>query len=174
MRFPAVGLVVFLVFASPLVASTIDPPVVECWMQVADNTPAKWWPTGTANGGDTFDYDATWTDAMWQVTVDMTVAVDPFTDALINVKNPTASTQTYTFTVILPVSPIAAPTLHGGSVAATLLDADFDASLGDPDELDVDPISGQAMYVGMIDMTGVLSLLPPDLADVPLSVTTSP
>ena len=39
--------------------------------------------------------------------------------------------------------------------------------------MDQDPISGQAMYMGMIDMAGVLSLLPPDAPDVPLVVSTA-
>ena len=123
-------------------------------------------PQGTPTSDDNvFDYSGMWTDAMWEVDLQsLTVDIDPFIDALVSVKNPSGATQTYTFMVVLPVPALAGPTVHGGSTAATLLDADFSGSAT------MGQSGATPMYMGMIDGAGVLGMLPPDAIDVPLTV----
>ena len=126
--------------------------------------PVTWMPEGTPNGDDTFHYQGMWSDMGWEASIDITVDADPFTDAAVSIKNTSGSTQTYIFTVTLPVSPqLIGATVHGGSVAATLTDSNFDGSA-------TMAMVDQAMYVGLIDGVSTLSLLPPSVGSLVVTV----
>ena len=104
-------------------------PALECWMQVGDGDVEKWWPTGTANGDGTFHYSEDKTTSMWELNGDFTADPDPYVSSTAGILNTTGSTQTYTFTIVLPIAPpLANPTLHGGSTIVTLLDANGDGT----------------------------------------------
>ena len=152
---------------TPFAKATMMAPMVECWMQVGDGEVMKWWPEGNGNGGNEFRYQHTQMTGMWELTADITVDPDPFVSGVFGILNPTAMTQTYTFTVILLVSPsLPGPTVHGGSTIVTLLDAN-----GDGSALLTTAAGGEPIYMGMIDGVGILPLLPPDVSS--LSVNTA-
>lgn len=155
MRVLTAFLLVILISASAFATPVTPGPALSCTIQIGENDPCTWWPMATPNGGDSWNYNGTWMENGWEVMVDIDADPDPFTDAFVSIKNTSGVTQTYIFTVTLPIAPsLSAPTLHGGSVAATLADSDFSGSA-------TMAIVDQAMYVGQIDGIGVLSLLPP-------------
>jgi hypothetical protein len=99
--------------------------------------------------------DATSPGVGWSLTdLDVSGNVDPFTSVNYAITNHAAATLTFTVSVTAPISPQAPLTLHGGSMGATLTDANFDGSATAATS------PGIPLYRGQIDGVTVLSIYP--------------
>jgi hypothetical protein len=91
----------------------------------------------------------------WSLTdLDVSGNVDPFTSLNYSITNNAAVTLLFTVSVTLPVVPQGPATVHGGSMGATLTDANFDGSAT------VATSGGLPLYQGQIDGATVLSIYP--------------
>ncbi len=108
-------------------------------------------------GDNTFALEATKpaTQNSWTLT-ELNVAgnIDPFTSLNYSITNNAAVTLLFTVSVTLPVSPQGPATVHGGSIGATLTDANFNGSAT------VTTSGGLPLYQGQIDGVTVLSIYP--------------
>jgi hypothetical protein len=95
------------------------------------------------------------TDTGWSLTdLDVSGNVDPFTSLNYSITNNAAVTLLFTVSVTLPVVPQGPATVHGGSMGATLTDANFNGSAT------VATSGGLPLYQGQIDGVTVLSIYP--------------
>jgi hypothetical protein len=135
-------------------------------LSVGNTSEGEWHPTliDTGSGYNASNVNYSVADAsllFHYLSVDM----DPFISASVDVVNTTASVQTYTLIFTLPVGPIAGGSLMGGSVQGGLTDANGD---GIGTLSTVGP--GTALYFGRIDGINVQPLF----ADVKtISVSTA-
>jgi hypothetical protein len=91
----------------------------------------------------------------WSLTdLDISGNVDPFTSLNYAITNNAAVTLLFTVSVTLPISAQGPTTLHGGSMGATLTDANNNGSAT------VSTVSGMPFYRGQIDGATVLSIYP--------------
>lgn len=86
--------------------------------------------------------------------LDVSGNVDPFTNLNYAVTNNGAATLLFTVSVTLPISSQGPTTLHGGSMGATLTDANFNGVAT------VATSAGVPLYRGQIDGATVLSIYP--------------
>jgi hypothetical protein len=67
------------------------------------------------------------TASSWDLSWNVTTDGDPFVNGVFSIQNNSSITQTYTFTVSLPISPAVTPTSTiGGSIGVTLTDSNGD------------------------------------------------
>jgi hypothetical protein len=91
----------------------------------------------------------------WTLTdIGVSGNIDPFTSLTYSITNNAAATLLFTVSVTLPVSPQGPATVHGGSIGATLTDANFNGSAT------VSTSGGLPLYQGQIDGVTVLSIYP--------------
>ncbi len=97
---------------------------------------------GSFNGG-----------AVWDLTWDLTLNQDPSIFGSLALTNLTTTTRNFTLSFLLPVSPAFSPSVFGGSLEATLMDANGDRSAA------LAPVAiSPSIYRGQIDGATVLSL----------------
>lgn len=90
---------------------------------------------------------------------------DPFTSMAYGVTNFAAVPVEFTFSVMLPITPIAGATLHGGSIGGSVNDANANGVGG---LTTITSVPGTPFYSGQIDGVGVLSLYP-DVTSFPIT-----
>ena len=119
------------------------------------------------NSDDTFSLvDATFVDAQdrWAVNdMDASGDIDPFANLGFNVQNNMGFDINFLISVSVPIIPIPTATLHGGSTALTVTDANASGSAT------VSTLSGTPYYSGQIDGSTVLTLF-----EDPYSLTATP
>ena len=96
---------------------------------------------GSFNGG-----------AVWDMTWNLTLNQDPSVSGTLTLTNLTNTVRNFAVTFGLPVSPAFSPSVHGGSISATLTDA------GGAVGAQLAPTTNPAIYRGTIDGTTVMSL----------------
>jgi hypothetical protein len=133
-------------------AATI--PAVTVSMQVGTNTPSVLSPSGTQSeeNPEEFLFSGEEVRTGWTLSWDMTVDPDPFVTSNFSVLNSTASTQTYTVVVTLPIVPIPGATLMGGSMQGGITSNSSPGTLATS--------SPTAMYTALIDGVPVATLYP--------------
>lgn len=90
---------------------------------------------------------------IWELSWDLTIKQDPFINGSLTLTNLTTTTRNFSFALSLPVTPAFSPSLFGGSISATLVDANGDLSAS------LAPTSANpSVYRGTIDGITVLSL----------------
>jgi hypothetical protein len=91
---------------------------------------------------------------IWDLTWNLTLNQDPSIAGLVTLTNLTTTTRNFNLAFSLPITPVFSPSLFGGSITATLVDANGDLSAA------LAPISvSPSIYRGTIDGVTVLSLL---------------
>jgi len=110
----------------------------------------------TVNPDNTFELrDQSSPGQGWSLTdLDVSGNIDPFTSLNYAITNNAAATLLFTVSVTLPISPQGPATVHGGSMGATLTDANFNGSAT------VATSVGVPLYRGLIDGATVLSIYP--------------
>ena len=110
----------------------------------------------TVNPDNTFDLrDQSSPGEGWSLTdLDVSGNIDPFTSLNYAITNNAAVPLLFTVSVTLPVSAQGPATVHGGSMGATLTDANFNGSAT------VATSVGVPLYRGLIDGATVLSIYP--------------
>jgi hypothetical protein len=134
-----------------------DAPVIElkCWTD--GGVAGVFNPTGKANGDGSYHYSGVFNDpdGHWVLDLqDLIIKPDPFISAVYGLTNNAGSTQNFTLTVTLPVSPAITPSsLIGGSTGGSITDANFDG-IGT-----VATVSPSPFYLGTIDSAAALPIL---------------
>ncbi|MCA9286889.1 MAG: hypothetical protein KDA22_16820 [Phycisphaerales bacterium] len=98
-------------------AAAGTPPAVEFQFSVNGEDPLTFNPDGTNVGGMIYNYQGQQLGGDWSLDYDINAEADPFISGNIVVTNFGFATQTFSLTIILPVTPITPSTLIGGSVA---------------------------------------------------------
>lgn len=150
----ALGLMTSSAFAGagdPLVAS-LNP-----WLSVnCSGDPAcDLLPNTTSNGTNDFAFTGT-SSVTGQYAIDWNLAMnpDPYIDGFITITNLSASAQNFTVNLSLPVTPAFSGGLMGGSIDATVFDANGNGSATLQPQGNV----GNAIYLGRIDGATVLQM----------------
>lgn len=125
-----------LLLAAPAAAATLSMSL--SWQDPTTLQTRTWngSDVGTPTGvGLEEDFDGAHTPAsgLWALAWDVTADVDPFVNGFFSIQNNSSITQTYTFTVTLPIAPPVVPVSSvGGSIGVTVTDANGDgaATLG--------------------------------------------
>lgn len=116
-----------LLMAGPATAATLGLSL--SWVNATGGT-STWngSSTGTPSGTqETFVGQQT--TSGWALGWNVTADTDPFVNGFFSIQNNTAVTQTYSFTVTLPVTPPVVPvSTIGGSIGITVTDANGDGS----------------------------------------------
>jgi hypothetical protein len=104
----------------------------------------------------------------WMLTMEsLTLNSDPSILAITAVTNTSSVTQTFVLTVTLPIAPsFGPPSLIQGSIGGSLTDTSSATAQGTVGDASLSAVSGGSVYTGMIDGTGVRTLL-----DDPFSVS---
>ena len=137
-------------------ATFADIPNVRIDCQTDGGYLVSWYPIGVDNGDGSYSYSGYYPDPWGDWTLDLeslTVKSDPFISAVYGLTNNLGSTQNFTLTVNLPVSPQLTPSsLIGGSTGGSVTDADGNgvATLA--------TIGPSPFYFGTIDGNGALPL----------------
>lgn len=162
---PAVVVSAALILCLAGVSQTVmaaEAPVLEIQIGVMDGegnvTPIySTQPVATNPDGDTeYNYYGYWEDAndLIEITYDIDADSDPHIISFNAIHNPSAVTQTYVITTLLPIAPPIAPSsLIGGSTGFST--TDNGDGLGG-----VATVLGFPFYQGLIDGAGVLPLFP--------------
>jgi hypothetical protein len=103
----------------------------------------------------------------WMLTsASLTLNPDPSVLAITAVTNTSSVTQTFVLSVSLPIAPsFGAPSLIQGSISGSLTDTSSATGLGTVGSASLAAASGSSIYTGLIDGSGVRTLL-----DDPFSV----
>ena len=139
-------------------AAYADAPAIEIECGTDGGVVNYWYPTGVDNGDGTYSYSGTYNDSDGHWTLDLQnllVKSDPYISVVYGLTNFAATTQNFTLSVSLPVSPTIVPSsLMGGSTGGSVTDANVDG-IGT-----LSTIGPSAFYTGLIDGVGVLPLYP--------------
>jgi len=97
----------------------------------------------------------------WMLTsASLTVNPDPSVLAITAVTNTSSVTQTFVLSVSLPIAPaFGAPSLIQGSISGSLTDTSSATGLGTVGSASLAAASGSSVYTGLIDGSGVWTLL---------------
>jgi PEP-CTERM motif len=158
LRFCAAALalgIVALVVAAPASAAVVTPPTVSFSMSRSDGVnPTVHWSTNTLGEGNgpEYSYINNVANANWNFAWNVTVDPDPIITSSLVVTNNTALIQTFTSTVALPISPIAA-TLRGGSVGGSVTDVNSNGAT-------LSTVLGSALYTAQVNGIGAHTLHP--------------
>jgi hypothetical protein len=113
-----------LALAGPAAASTLG--ISLSWVNAQGGT-STWThsQSGTPSGsGPEETFVGQRVTGGWTLGWDVTADADPFVNGFFSIQNSSATTQTYSFTVTLPVSPPVTPiSTLGGSIGVTVTDA---------------------------------------------------
>jgi hypothetical protein len=158
----SIAVAVCLAFAQLSVASPLAVPTGNVIIAVTGENPVTHQGrtanfTAAINTSDgTFELiDATSPGTGWSLTdLDVSGNSDPFTSVNYAITNSAAVTLTFTVSVTTPISAQGPLTLHGGSMGATLTDANNNGSAT------VGTSPGVPLYQGQIDGATVLGIYP--------------
>ncbi len=145
-----------LLFAWSHAAADPIPGLYISGMDAEDPGPIVWEPNGQMSGEGQVHYAGTKVADHWICEFTIDAKADPWINSVLSITNTTPTTQTYTFTVTLPISPaLPAPTQHGGSMQGGLTN-----NPNPPNMPAVVATAGAPLYLGMIDGVGVLPIYP--------------
>lgn len=145
-----------LLLAGPAAATTLSLQL--SWINSTGGT-STWngqqsgTPTGT---GQIESFVGQQVASTWTLGWNATADVDPFVNGVFSIQNNSSITQTYTFTVSLPISPAVTPgSSVGGSIGLTLTDANGNgvATVGS--------VGGGSVFMAANDGSTTLTLLGP-------------
>jgi len=123
----------------------VVPPDLDFDMAINGGDPIEFYPTGTPNGPNTWNWQGSYSDPAWQMTYNIDGDTDPMLTSFISFVNTSSSTQFYSITVSLPVSAIPGATLMDGSVGGSVTDSDGSGFA------QVSAVAGDSIYQGLID-----------------------
>ena len=156
----AVGTFCLFYAAQTSQAEIISPPVLS-FTSYDGTTTSTWGQTGKAFDLEVFTYNGATTKSSTKYAWNITANPDPWVSSNYTITNNTLSTNNYSVTITLPISPqILTGSLTGGSVQGGVTDNNGNgATLGQSGVL--------PLYTALIDGVAYQSLLPPG----PTSVT---
>lgn len=150
----AVGSVLAVCMAAPSQAGILAiTPDIQVEVGVEGDTMVLRPQAELTSDPDQFDLDGQMSTAMWDLSWDMTVDVDPFVNGVFGLTNNSGVTQTFILNVTLPILPVAPSSLIGGSVGGSVTDANNDGTAT------VANSGATALFTGEIDGGGVLSII---------------
>lgn len=150
----AVGSVLAVCMAAPSQAGILAiTPDIQVEVGVEGDTMVLRPQAELTSDPDQFDLDGQMSTAMWDLSWDMTVDVDPFVNGVFGLTNNSGVTQTFILNVTLPILPVAPSSLIGGSVGGSVTDANNDGTAT------VASSGATALFTGEIDGGGVLSII---------------
>jgi hypothetical protein len=145
----AIGLVLGFLLAAPASADSVP---VTLTVSGGGVTEVLANPEGTVNG-DLFAASGQLANASWGLTWAVSGDIDPVLSFGLNVTNNGAVAQDYFFSYLLPVLPLAAPTVTGGSISGSLTDGTGDTATV------TQASTGAPLYMSMIDGAAYIPLV---------------
>jgi len=142
------GSMTALAFAAGICQSAsadVVAPDLEFYLQVNEDAPIEFYPTGVPTGGDTWNWQGTYDDPNWSMVYNINGDTDPMLNSFVAFQNNTNQINLYTITVALPVAAIPGATLMDGSVGGSVTDANGDGFA------QAATVLGSSIYQGQID-----------------------
>lgn len=102
--------------------------------------------------GTSWSFTGSYSDADITLDWDLDVDADPFVTGVVGLTNNSGSTQNYTFTTTLGISPAFSPAVMGANDFITVLDANFDGGAT------MATVGAAPLFTGQIDGADVLPL----------------